>query len=420
MDIRATVGSERDEALRPQRLLYETRMHAEGKRDLVLRQSYRHVLLTGATGYLGSYLLRELLADPTITVSALVRSSDHQSARTRLGHVLSGYFGLEAGAMLRDNTRLNVFGGDLRDAEFLLSNEDYGLLSESVDAIYHCAANVNHIGLYRDFLDDNVDATRHLLTLAALRKPNPSDFHFISTLSVFGNPTANRLRLYTEYDFAPDTPDDNYYIRTKQEAERLVIASRGELANACIHRVGNVAFASDSTVLQHNISDNAFFRQLVAFIRLGVLPVELKASLSHVDVVARSLVALAGRKTLTNEIHHIETSRRDRLADLMLAAEGMEKIVRTCDIGEFLQRLQDAIDEPDMEAALAETVDNYRLQTDASLLSRTHGVVVTSDRTQLLLERLGIIWPAIPVEGARILMNAALQTIHADTLTHNR
>ena len=420
MDIRATVGSERDEALRPQRLLYETRMHAEGKRDLVLRQSYRHVLLTGATGYLGSYLLRELLADPTITVSALVRSSDHQSARTRLGHVLSGYFGLEAGAMLRDNTRLNVLGGDLRDAEFLLSNEDYGLLSESVDAIYHCAANVNHIGLYRDFLADNVDATRHLLTLAALRKPNPSDFHFISTLSVFGNPTANRLRLYTEYDFAPDTPDDNYYIRTKQEAERLVIASRGELANACIHRVGNVAFASDSTVLQHNISDNAFFRQLVAFIRLGVLPVELKASLSHVDVVARSLVALAGRKTLTNEIHHIETSRRDRLADLMLAAEGMEKIVRTCDIGEFLQRLQDAIDEPDMDAALAETVDNYRLQTDASLLSRTHGVVVTSDRTQLLLERLGITWPAIPVEGARILMNAALQTIHADTLTHNR
>jgi len=233
-------------------------------------------------------------------------------------------------------------------------------------------------------------------------------------MSVFGNSASDSFRLYTEYDFAPETPDDNYYIRTKQEAERLVIASRGELANACIHRVGNIAFATDSTRLQQNIRDNAFFRQLVAFLRLGVIPAELNASLSHVDVVARSLMALADTKTLTNEIHHIESSRQDRLADIILVVEGMEKIVHSCDIGEFLQRLQLAIDEPEMESALAETVENYSLQSDSPLLGKTDKVVVASDRTQLLLEKLGITWPAIHVEGVQALMNEVKKGITAN------
>ena len=414
IEIQASVENDRKEALRSQRIIYEKRLHTDLERELISRHSYHHVLLTGAAGYLGSYLLRELLADQRTTVTALVRSSDNQSARSKLGHVLSGYFGAEAGTLLRDNSRLNVLAGDLRDPELLLSHYDYSELSVTVDAIYHCAANVNHIGLYRDFLADNVDATSNLITLAARRKPAPSDIHFVSTMSVCGTALQNEFRLFTEYDFVPVSQDGNYYIRTKQEAERLVIASRGELANASIHRVGNISFATDSAILQHNISDNAFFRQLVAFMRLGVVPLELKASLSHVDVVARSIIALADRKNLTNEIHHIESSRRDRLADIILAEEGMEKIVHTCDFGEFLQRLQDAIDEPEMESALAESVENYNLQSDSSILSKTHGVVVTSDRTQLLLEKLGITWPEIPSAGQHALLSAAMKALTED------
>ena len=415
LEIQASIKSEREEALRPQVAIYEKRIHSDLERELISRHSYRHVLLTGASGYLGSYLLRELLADQRTTVTALVRSSDNQSARTRLGHVLSGYFGTEAGTLLRDNSRLNVLAGDLRDSELLLSHYDYGQLSVTVDAIYHCAANVNHIGLYRDFLADNVDATRNLLTLAARRKPAPSDVHFVSTLSVCSTALQNEFRLFTEYDFVPASQDANYYIRTKQEAERLVIASRNELANACIHRVGNIAFASDSTILQQNISENAFFRQLVAFIRLGAVPLDLTASLSHVDIVARSLVALADSKTLTNEIHHIETSRRDRLADIILSEDGMKKHLSACNFGDFLTTLKDAIDVPEMESALAETVENYGLQSGRSLLARMHGVEVTSERTRLLLEKLGITWPVIPSAGLHALMSAAIKTLQANT-----
>ena len=85
---------------------------------------------------------------------------------------------------------------------------------------------MNHIGHYQDFHADNVDATAHLLALAAGRQPAPCDFHFISTLSVAGGARPGTYRLFTEDDAAPEEADENYYVRTKQEAERLVLAAR--------------------------------------------------------------------------------------------------------------------------------------------------------------------------------------------------
>jgi amino acid adenylation domain-containing protein/thioester reductase-like protein len=410
--VHAGSEAEREDALRTQRTVYEAKIRATLDRDLKARQPYRHVLLTGATGYLGSYLLRELLADRKLKVTALVRGSDNRSARARLGQVLTDYFGAKTGTALRNSKRLNVLAGDLRQAELLLSPRDHGHLAATVDAIYHCAANVNHFGHYRDFHADNVAATRHLLPLATRRKPLPADFHFVSTLSVAGSASPADFRLFTEYDLVSETPDDNYYIRTKQEAERLVITSRGELANACIHRIGNISFATDSARLQRNVTDNAFFRQIVAFLRLGVVPVELNASICHVDVVARALIALSGTETLTNEIHHIETARHDRLADFIRTADGMADRVRACDFGAFLERLRDAIDEPEMESALAETVETFGLQSGRSYLAGLHRLAVASDRTQALLEGLGIAWPTIPEAGQKAMLRAAVKVIN--------
>jgi len=399
---------ERENALQAQRALYEERMRSERNRDLLRCRPRRHILLTGATGYLGSYLLHELLADNSTHVTVTVRCKESPEGRARLGRVLSGYFGTDAAQAMLDNPRLTILSSDLRHKHLLLSQSDYGKLAESVDAIYHCAANVNHIGHYRDFFADNVLATRHLLTLATQQKTTTTDFHFISTLSVSASALPGDFKLFTEYDSPSEIPDDNYYIRTKQEAERLVMAYRMELQNGSIYRVGNISFASEGSQLQQNIKDNAFFRQLAAFMRLGAVPANQPASLCHVDLVARSIIALSSRESLTNEIHHIETSRRDSLATLILSANGMKNKIRACSFGEFLKRLRDAVDEPEMESAVAETVENYALQSDNSIMTRRQRVVIASERTQRLLDHFGIIWPAIQKEGIDALLNMAM------------
>jgi amino acid adenylation domain-containing protein/thioester reductase-like protein len=394
---------ERDIALTPELRSYAARNQCYRQADLEKRRDYARVLLTGATGYLGSYVLRELLTASECQVSVLGRASDEPTARVRLGQSLRHYFGPETGAALLDNPRLTVLAGDLRHEDLGLQSKSHDRLASGLQAIIHCAANVKHFGNYQDFHADNVAATGRLLKLAAHNAANPADFHLVSTLSVCGRAPEHGFRLFTEYDGVPEELDDNYYIRSKQQAERLVVAARDYLANATIHRVGNVVFAAEGGPLQGNIKENAFFRQLAAFLRLGVVPDDAHVWLCHVDVVARGLVLLAGVSGLTNETHHLENSRRDTVAAFVTAAQS----VRACGFDAFLMRLEAAVHEPEMEAALAETLETFGLYRGVSPQERARRLEIVSTRTQDLLTRLGLAWPPLPAAGQAEMLRQA-------------
>nr|WP_247884834.1 non-ribosomal peptide synthetase [Azospirillum formosense] len=397
----------RDRALAEQQRAYEARNTAYAAFDGTQRRDYGEVLLTGATGYLGAYLLRELLSDPARKVTALVRGGDDGAARVRLGRVLAGYFGAVNGAALIADPRLTVRAGDLRRDGLDLTPTAHGALAEGVWAVFHCAANVNHFGHYTEFHADNVEATRRLLDLAAARRGDPADFHLISTLSVTGKAPEDGFKLVTEYDAVPETLDENYYVRSKQEAERLVTAARGDLRNASIHRVGNVVFAAEGGPLQLNLRDNAFFRQLAAFVRLGVVPDDSHVWLCHVDLVARAVALLAGAAGLANETHHVENHRRDTLADFVTSAAGMAGAVRAVGFDALLDRLERAIGEPDMDGALAQTLEAFGLYSGRSPQARGRRQELTSERTQGLLGRMGFGWPPVPRAGQADMLRAA-------------
>jgi amino acid adenylation domain-containing protein/thioester reductase-like protein len=367
------------------------------------RPDYRRVLLTGATGYLGSYLLRELLGDDR-EVTALVRGADDGAARLRLGGILMHYFGREQGGALRDHPRLTVLAGDLRRDGLGLPARTYDFLADSVEAVFHSAANVKHFGHYREFHAGNVSGTARLLQLAGKRAANPADFHFVSTLSVCGRAPEQGFRLFTEDDPVPERLDENFYIRSKQEAERLVAEARGSLANACIHRVGNLVFAASGGALQFNLAENAFFRQLAAYLRLGVAPDDAHLWLCHVDAVARGLVRLADAADLANQTHHLENARMSFLADFV-ASEG----VRACSFDAFLERLERAVDDPAMDAALAATMETFGLYRGQSPQARARRLEIVSMRTQARLARLGLVWPETPDAGRVEMLRRAAE-----------
>ncbi len=399
----AAYEEERDVALTAARRSYEARNQPYRQARTGKRRDYGQVLLTGATGYLGSYVLRELLASRDRQVSVLVRGGEDGTARARLGEILCHYFGQEQGTALRDHPRLTVLAGDLRRDDLGLSPRTHDRLANSLQAVFHCAANVKHFGHYREFHADNVAATGRLLRLAAHRPANPADFHLVSTLSVCGKAPEDGFRLFMEYDAAPAVPDDNYYVRSKQEAERLVVAARRELANACIHRVGNLVYAAEGGPLQHDLRDNAFFRQIAAFLSLGVVPEDSHVWLCHVDLVARGLMLLAGAAELTNETHHVENARRDTVAAFVTVAGS----VRACGFDAFLERLEEAVDEPEMDAALTETLENFGLYEGLSPQARSRRLEIVSERTQILLARLGLVWPPLPAAGRTEMLRQA-------------
>ncbi|MDG5493327.1 non-ribosomal peptide synthetase [Niveispirillum sp. BGYR6] len=401
----------REATLAQARADYELRNSHFAGFDPGQRADYGHVLLTGATGYLGTYLLRELLQRPDRAVTVLVRAADDGAARQRLLNAVAHYFGTDGAAALLGHGGLSVRAGNLRHPDLGLGKAGFTGLAASVDAILHSAANVSHIGHYSDFQADNVAATAHLLDLAEQHGRTSggrtADLHLISTLSVCGRPPEDGFRLFTEYDPAPDGEEENYYVRSKQEAERLVLRARDRLANASIHRVGNVVFAADGGPLQRNIKENAFFRLMGALARLGAVPDDSHLWLCHVDRVAQAVLALAESPALANLTHHVEHARRDTLADFITGADGVGERVAAMDFGCFLDKVAAAVDAPALETALAEILEGFGLHRGISPQARGRRLELASDRTQQFLRRLGVVWPAVPRDGQAAMVAAA-------------
>mgnify|MGYP001032832007 CR=1 FL=1 len=132
------------------------------------------------------------------------------------------------------------------------------------------------------------------------------------------------------------------------------------------------------------------------------------------DIVARGIAALSQVKTWSNATHHIQTGRRDRLADFIRASDVAEaRSIRACSLAEFARQLRLAMDEPALEAAASELMEGFGLHPGRASEERPrpNRLTVTSERTNLLLDRLGVSWPAIPATGRDALLLAARERL---------
>ena len=111
----------------------------------------KDILITGATGFVGSYLLAKLMATTEATLHCLVRGESREAAKQRLVNALSTK-GLWTEAWA---ARLAAHQGDLESDALGLDNETGRHLAATIDTIYHCGAHVSFAASYshlnRDF-----------------------------------------------------------------------------------------------------------------------------------------------------------------------------------------------------------------------------------------------------------------------------
>ena len=244
------------------------------------------VLLTGATGFLGTYLLAELLRQTDAEIFCLVRAASADEGAARLRRSLEAHEVWDESAA----GRIRVMTGDLGRPGLGLAAGDLDRLAAGIDLIVHNGAWVNASMSYATLKPINVLGTEELIRLACRARPKP--LHFISTFDVFYAPEYSRLDVIEEDDpLAFPHGAASGYAQSKWVSEKKVAAARERGLDISVHRFGRVSWHSRSGIWN---PDDTLRRVLDACLEIGGVPdLEVGLALTPVDFIACAVVALA-------------------------------------------------------------------------------------------------------------------------------
>ncbi|HEY6798373.1 MAG TPA: thioester reductase domain-containing protein, partial [Kineosporiaceae bacterium] len=243
------------------------------------------VLLTGASGFVGAFLLDSLLRHTEETVICLVRAENEDHARARLLANLTGY-GLPAPD---DPQRVRVVVGDLEQPCFGLSPGAFQELHDRVGDIFHNGAVVKWTYPYRGLAPANVEGTREVIRLAALGASRP--VHLTSTVGVFSSGADDRPSVDETADLLTSGPLAVGYAQSKWVAERMLRRAGEAGLPITVHRINS---GGDARTGAFNRLDHLSM-MLKGCIESGTSPIDAAMPLqpAPVDHIARAMVRLA-------------------------------------------------------------------------------------------------------------------------------
>jgi amino acid adenylation domain-containing protein/thioester reductase-like protein/non-ribosomal peptide synthase protein (TIGR01720 family) len=369
------------------------------------KKDYRNILLTGATGFLGSYLLRDILTETGAAVFVPVRGKSEEECLQRLAQKLSYYFGPEFFDKYKD--RITVLKSDLSAENLSLDKERYDSLSQKIDCIINPAANVKHYGPYQEFYVSNVKSVDNLIAFALAGRQK--DLHHVSTMSVgMGNIENKDAALFTEDTVDIGQDSGNYYVQTKLEGEKLIIKAREKGLTANIYRAGNITFDSRGGKFQENIGSNGFYQTVRAYINLGIVPESFgRVDFSYVDGISRAILSLYNLAGLENENFHIENPEKMDIGKI-LTAEELGLNVQTMDMPAVIDRLIEHYD----HGGFREYIENLMVHMgwmDETGKKKPTAIMTLSEKTDFILTAAGYRWPALSFDAAKGMIYEALK-----------
>jgi thioester reductase-like protein len=258
------------------------------------------IFLTGATGYIGSYLAAGLLEGHGESLNVLVRAADDREAARRLWQSLQLHFDFPAFRGHLD-ARIRIFRGDLTAPHFGLDAADYRALADSTESVLHCAASLNRKS-EKSCLNVNLRGTLEVIQLA--RRAHDAHglrrFSEISTVAVAGH----RSNEVVSEDRAIDWERSDYdpYARTKKFCEHMV--------RELLPDVPRTVFRPSIVLGDSRRPETTQFDMVRAFVFLAGLPVlplraDDRVDIVPADYVADAVVHLHQKPHTEHEIYHL-------------------------------------------------------------------------------------------------------------------
>lgn len=283
------------------------------------------ILVTGSTGYLGSYVVAELLSGHDDKLNLLVRAKTEQEARERLWTSLQLHFESPEFIEYLD-ARVQIFRGDLTSERFGLRDDEYQALVDTTDSLIHCAASLNRKS-EKQCLNVNLRGTLEVIQLArrAQNRHGVRRYSHVSTVAVAGK---RKDEVVTEDD-AIDWERSDYdpYARTKKFCEHM--------ANRLLPDVAKTIFRPSIVLGDSRRAETSQFDmvQAVDFLaRLPVLPLrpEDKIDIVPANYVGKAVVTIHQKDAPpAHGIYHLSSGRGSQtyveLTEAIAQAGGMRR-----------------------------------------------------------------------------------------------
>ena len=241
------------------------------------------ILLTGSTGYLGSYLAAGLFTGYRDSLNLLVRAKTEQEARERLWQSLQLHLEFPD---FREylSTRVRIFRGDLTSERFGLSDDEYHKLVDTTDSLIHCAASLNRKS-EKQCLNVNLRGSLEVIQLAR-RVQNRNGlrrYSHVSTVAVAGARQDEVVREDESIDWARSDYDP--YARTKKFCEHMV--------HQLLPDVPRTIFRPAIVLGDSRKPETTQFDMVQAFSLLASLPVLPLRPDDRIDIVPANYVGKA-------------------------------------------------------------------------------------------------------------------------------
>ena len=242
--------------------------------------SHRTILLTGATGFLGTAVARRLIQEPDLTVIALVRAESQAAADLRISRAWWDWPELRT-------ADVEVLPGDVSLPNLGLDEAAYARLARRITHIIHAASDLRVNAPLNELRRTNVQGTANIIQLVRQAK-HIERYSHISTAYVAGR----RNGIIPEADLTADYGFSNAYEESKYEGECLVQAAKNELPIS-VFRPGMIVGASDTGEIR---TFNTFYFPLRLYLtgKLRIIPADpaLPVNIVPVDYVAEAIVRL--------------------------------------------------------------------------------------------------------------------------------
>ncbi|PWY96728.1 non-ribosomal peptide synthetase [Aspergillus sclerotioniger CBS 115572] len=275
------------------------------------------VFLTGATGFVGAFLLYELLQMPAVRrVACLIRAKDVVTGMARLRQNLAKYqIRLEPGM----EDRIFIVPGDFGQPNIGLDPYLYELLAAWSSVVFHLGAHVNYVQPYSSHRAANVHGTLRMIEFANSQRPKM--LHYSSSIAAYGPsgfvlgaraiPEDARPREYMralEYDTG--------YSQSQMVAETVIWNAIDNGLPVAIYRPGFVLGHTQSGISNPDDFAGRLFKSCLEMGCYPILPAQRKEFIP-VDFVVGALLHIAASPAKLRKAYNLIQPRHEAAIDMV-------------------------------------------------------------------------------------------------------